>query len=188
MSCRFKWSSVSPVLGKVWIFLCLHTWETRNKILAKWSWHLFAGCHHTRTQPHGTLNTDPCVLLHLISTTHCGHSRDLIENDWFSDRLPRQGHHVSQLDLFPGSDRGTRLAAARTHSRAMYDFVQLESIEHFINCTTIDDDEACILESLTLPFWYNLFYICTCQQCFYPCLRTWRVHVCEFFIFHVYVI
>lgn len=64
----------------------------------------------------------------------------------------RQGHHVSQLDLFPGSDRGTRLTAARTHSRAMYDFVQLESIEHFINCTTIDDDETCILESLTLPF------------------------------------
>lgn len=53
-----------------------------------------------------------------------------------------------QLQLFPGPDR---LDNAYKLQHAMYDMVQVQTIEHLINCTTIDDSNS-ILETLVLPF------------------------------------
>ena len=53
-----------------------------------------------------------------------------------------------QLQLFPGPDR---LTNAYKFQHAMYDMVQVQTIEHLINCTTIDDSNS-ILETLVLPF------------------------------------
>ena len=67
--------------------------------------------------------------------------------DSFSD-----AHVMRQLDLFPGSDRASKLDRASTFERARYDLVELDSIDKFMNCTTIDDDTDTILETITLPF------------------------------------
>lgn len=77
---------------------------------------------------------------------------------WTFQRLDRQRGYFSdhifarQLHLFPGSDRRTRRRNADTLSRARYDLVTLESIDSFMNCTTIDNDSQSILETIMLPF------------------------------------
>ena len=62
------------------------------------------------------------------------------------------GHHRRQLHLFPGSDDTERRANADQLAWSRHDLIELESIEHFMNCTTVDGDESCILETITLPF------------------------------------
>ena len=53
-----------------------------------------------------------------------------------------------QLHIFPGPDR---LANVYQFARAMYDVVQVQTIEHLINCTNIDNCSS-ILETVVLPF------------------------------------
>jgi hypothetical protein len=57
-----------------------------------------------------------------------------------------------QLHLFAGSNRETQRNNAMTMTRASYDLIQLETIEHIMNCTLIDGDHDSILETVTLPF------------------------------------
>ena len=65
----------------------------------------------------------------------------------FSDNL-----FARQLDLFPGDDRTSRRRVVMIHSFSRYDFIQLETIECHINCTTLDNDDDSIMETVTLPF------------------------------------
>ena len=58
----------------------------------------------------------------------------------------------NQLSIFQGSTDGEKRQHAMSLSRAMYDLVQIQSIDRFINCTTIDNDVNTILETVTLPF------------------------------------
>jgi len=55
---------------------------------------------------------------------------------------------IRQSHLFPGPNR---VVNAYNLSRAMYDMVDVRTIEHVINCTPIDDSTN-ILETLILPF------------------------------------
>ena len=55
-------------------------------------------------------------------------------------------------DLFPGEDRQSRRQNANDMRHAMYDLIQLESIDTFMNCTYIDNNRDHILETITLPF------------------------------------
>ena len=66
---------------------------------------------------------------------------------YFSDNM-----FARQLHLFPGSDPLSQRDSARKLERAMYDLVQLETINVFINCTFIDDNHDSIMETITLPF------------------------------------
>ena len=59
---------------------------------------------------------------------------------------------VQQLHMFPGSDDTSRRDSVDRLSWARYDLIQLETIEHFMNCTFIDGSQDIILETLTLPF------------------------------------
>ena len=74
-------------------------------------------------------------------------SKTSTRRGYLSDRM-----FAGQLHLFPGSNRQTRRQNAAKLERARYDLIQLESIEHFMNCTLIDDDHDSILETVTLPF------------------------------------
>ena len=68
-------------------------------------------------------------------------------------RLPfARRYHLSQLDLFPGSDVHSQRAEADRLAWCRYDLIELDSIDHFMNCTILDDDQSCILETITLPF------------------------------------
>ena len=62
-----------------------------------------------------------------------------------------RGYHRRQLDMFPGSDDYARRVAADRLAWARYDFIELNSMDHFMNCTIIDD-ESCILETINIPF------------------------------------
>ena len=53
-----------------------------------------------------------------------------------------------QLHLFPGPNR---LANANDLDRAMFDLIEVQTMEHVINCTPIDDSSS-ILETLVLSF------------------------------------
>ena len=66
---------------------------------------------------------------------------------YFRDNLFRR-----QLLLFPGHDNESRRAHAETVSHAMYDFVNIECIDQYMNCTPIDNDVSTILQTITLPF------------------------------------
>ena len=61
------------------------------------------------------------------------------------------GHHQRQIHLFPGADDAARRANATRVERARYELMQLETIEHLINCTPVDHG-SCIMETITLPF------------------------------------
>ena len=58
----------------------------------------------------------------------------------------------NQLSIFKGNTDGEKRQHAMSLSRAMYDLVQIQSIDRFINCTTIYNDVNTILETVTLPF------------------------------------
>lgn len=67
---------------------------------------------------------------------------------YFSDHL-----FARQIDLFPGKDRTSRRQNALKFKYARYDLITLESIDTFMNCTHInDEDDDMILETVTLPF------------------------------------
>ena len=53
--------------------------------------------------------------------------------------------------MFPGEDVAARRENASSLARGRYGLIQLESIEHFMNCTPVDYD-SCIMETITLPF------------------------------------
>ena len=66
---------------------------------------------------------------------------------YFSD-----GIFARQLHLFPGSNAVERRRNASDRVYASYDFVTLESINSYMNCTSVVDDGDCIMETITLPF------------------------------------
>ena len=59
---------------------------------------------------------------------------------------------VRQLHLFPGSDRQTQRQHARAMKYARYDLIHIETIDVFMNCTRVDNDNDTIMETITLPF------------------------------------
>ena len=77
---------------------------------------------------------------------------------WTYARLPRRRGYFAdhifarQLHLFPGSDRQSRRRNALALTHARYGLIPLESMQTFMNCTTIDNDNDSILETITLPF------------------------------------
>ena len=75
----------------------------------------------------------------------------------FSKTHRRRGYltgnlFAQQLHLFPGRDRDTQRINAGSFSHAMYDLITIESIDTIMNCTPVDNDNDCILETVTLPF------------------------------------
>ena len=58
----------------------------------------------------------------------------------------------NQLSIFQGSTDGEKRQHAMSLSRARYDLVQVQSIDKFMNCTTIDNSGNTVLETVTLPF------------------------------------
>ena len=77
---------------------------------------------------------------------------------WKYSVLPRQreslqrGNVDRQLSMFQGSTNIEKRQHADSLRRARYDLVQVESIDQFMNCTTIDNDPNTIMQTLTLPF------------------------------------
>ena len=69
------------------------------------------------------------------------------QRGYFQDHL-----FARQLHLFPGKDRATRRRNAKDMTHARYDLIQLESIESYVNCTFIDNNQNSIMETVTLPF------------------------------------
>lgn len=66
---------------------------------------------------------------------------------YFSD-----GVFARQLDLFPGTNVVERRQNAEALMYASYAFITLESIDSYMNCTSVVDDADCIMETITLPF------------------------------------
>ena len=56
------------------------------------------------------------------------------------------------LSMFQGCTDNQRRDHAHSLRRARYDLVQVESIDKFMNCTTIDNDPDTIMQTITLPF------------------------------------
>ena len=56
------------------------------------------------------------------------------------------------LRMFQGRTDAERRHHAGSLVKARYDLIQVQSIDKFMNCTTIDNDPNTIMESLTLPF------------------------------------
>ena len=79
---------------------------------------------------------------------------------WEFTRLPTRrwpfahGHALRQIHLFPGADDAARRVNATRVERARFDLIQLETIEHLINCTPVDHGSY-IMETITLPFRSN---------------------------------
>lgn len=69
------------------------------------------------------------------------------QRGYFTDHM-----FTRQLHLFPGSDLTTRRRNARSLDRDRYGLIQLETIDKFMNCTTIDNDNDSVLQTVTLPF------------------------------------
>ena len=62
------------------------------------------------------------------------------------------GMFARQLHLFPGASVAERRQNAAAQLYASYAFVTLESIDSYMNCTSVVDDADCIMETITLPF------------------------------------
>ena len=84
---------------------------------------------------------------------------DINHSLWTFTRTPRprdafvyDAHLRRQLNLFKGSNESEKRVNAETLCRARYDLVQIESIDKFMNCTTIDNDSSTVMETVTLPF------------------------------------
>jgi len=65
----------------------------------------------------------------------------------FTDRL-----FARQLGLFPGSTDLERRTCARCLQWAMYDLIEPASFNQYMNCTSIDNDDSKLMETITLPF------------------------------------
>ena len=84
---------------------------------------------------------------------------DINHSLWTFSRTPRTRdalrddvHLRRQLHLFKGSNEQERLEHVRTLRRARYDFIQPESIDNFMNCTPVDNDNCTVMETVTIPF------------------------------------
>ena len=77
---------------------------------------------------------------------------------WKYSVLPRQRESFQRVNvnthisMFQGCTDTEKRQHAQSLSRARYDLIQVESIDEFMNCTTIDNDPNTIMESLTIPF------------------------------------
>jgi len=77
---------------------------------------------------------------------------------WTFSKLPQRRRSFTdhlfarQLHLFSGSSNTERRASARQQDRAMYDLIQPDSINQYMNCTSIDNDPSKLMETITLPF------------------------------------
>ena len=77
---------------------------------------------------------------------------------WKYSLLPRQRESFQRpnvdrhISMFQGSTDIEKRQHANSLSRARYDLIQVEAIDTFMNCTTIDSDPNTIMESLTIPF------------------------------------
>ena len=77
---------------------------------------------------------------------------------WTFAKTRRQRGYLSdnlfarQLHLFPGKDMQTKRQNADALKYVMYDLVMVESIDTFMNCTRVDNDNDIIMETITLPF------------------------------------
>jgi len=56
------------------------------------------------------------------------------------------------LSMFQGCTDAEKRQHADSLSRARHDLIQVETIDKFMNCTTISNDPDTIMESLTIPF------------------------------------
>ena len=59
---------------------------------------------------------------------------------------------IRQLHMFPGSDRQTQRQRALSMRYARYDLIHIETIDVFMNCTRVNNDNDTIMETITLPF------------------------------------
>ena len=66
---------------------------------------------------------------------------------YFSDQM-----FSRQIHLFPGSSEAEQRQSALDVAHARYGLVTLESIDTYINCTSVLDDSDSIMETITLPF------------------------------------
>ena len=64
----------------------------------------------------------------------------------------RRNNVERQLSMFQGRTDLEKREHAMSLSRARYDLVQVQSIDEFMNCTTIDNSGNTVLETVTLPF------------------------------------
>ena len=77
---------------------------------------------------------------------------------WQYSVLPRSRESLQRanvdrhLSMFSGCTDAQKRAHAHSLRRARYDLVQVQSIDKFMNCTTIDNDPNTIMETLTVPF------------------------------------
>ena len=77
---------------------------------------------------------------------------------WKYSVLPRPRESLQRanvdrhLSMFQGCTDAQKREHARSLSRARYNLVQVQSIDKFMNCTTIDNDPDTIMETLILPF------------------------------------
>ena len=62
----------------------------------------------------------------------------------------------SQLHLFDAPNDEQRRLIVETHRYAFYDFILPQSIDEYMNCTTIDGDPSTFLETITLPFIWTM--------------------------------
>jgi hypothetical protein len=72
------------------------------------------------------------------------------QRGYFADHM-----FARQLHLFRGSERAAQRVHAESLSRAMFGLVQLQTIDTYMNCTTVDNDENSLLETVTLPFYFD---------------------------------
>ena len=56
------------------------------------------------------------------------------------------------LHYYDGNDRPSRLANATRERNAMFDLLEPETFESYVNCTEVNVDRDSILETITLPF------------------------------------
>jgi hypothetical protein len=58
----------------------------------------------------------------------------------------------SNLHCYDGTDTPSRLLHANRERTAMFDLLEPETFEYFVNCTEVNADKQAILETITLPF------------------------------------
>lgn len=77
---------------------------------------------------------------------------------WKFSVLPRQRvalhrrNAEAHLSIFQGSTDVEKREHVHSLRRARYDLVQVESIDKFMNCTTMGNDRNTIMETVTIPF------------------------------------
>ena len=77
---------------------------------------------------------------------------------WEFAELPNRRQNFENVDqmrelhYFPGTDELAQRQSANELAYARYDLIQVESIDTFMNCTSIDNSTSTFLETITLPF------------------------------------